>query len=395
MHALLNCSTLVKGGALQAAVSFIGTAVKRVDDVRWHFVISQNVLEELQKSGITPQSEQLSVIETSPARNNQSRKMLQLLVKSVNPDLVFTFFGPAYAEFDVPHLCGVADGWVTHGDRWAWRTTRSPVTAAKLLGTILYKAVMFKRADAWVTESVTAKKGLIRRLRIPEKAIAVVPNNCADHYLECETVAAIPPIREAIKVLCLSAYYKHKNLELIPEVAKELQRCLPNRYVQFVLTLPMESDGLRKILLKASLLGVDDCIVNVGPVPIVRGPDIYRTCHMLFLPSVLETFSANYPEAMAMGMPIVTTDLGFARDVCGDAGSYFEPMNARDAAEAIGRLCREEELWKSSVEKGKRVLRTLPTQQMKYELYKNCLYELYARSHHQAADVLANGGSTV
>lgn len=388
MHVLLNCSTLVKGGALQAAVSFIGTALARVDHIRWHFVISPNVAVELQKSGLRPQPQQMAVIDESPARSNRSRKMLQTLVKEINPDLVFTFFGPAYADFETLHLCGVADGWVTHGDQWAWRTVRSPIEAIKLLGTILYKAWMFRRADAWVTESETAKTGLVRRLGISEERIAVVPNNCADQYLHSEAIAAMPSPHETLNILCLSAYYKHKNLEIIPAVAKELQACCPNRQVKFVLTLPGESPGLKKILSQAAALGVSDRIVNVGPVPVSRGPEMYQTCQMLFLPSVLETFSANYPEAMAMGLPIITTNLRFARDVCGAAGAYFEPMNARDAALAIGRVCEDERLWTSLIAEGKRILRTLPNQAMKYELYRNCIDELYHRYGSQGRKVL-------
>lgn len=390
LHVLLNCSTLVKGGALQAAVAFIGTAVNTVDQVKWHFVTSGNVLKELHGAGVTLRSEQLSVIDESPARSHRSRKRIQSLVKEVNPDLVFTFFGPAYADFEVPHLCGVADGWVTHGGRWAWRTVRSPIESIRLLGTILYKAVMFKRADAWVTESMTAKKGLVKRLRIPEERIAVVPNNCADHYLRREAIAERPSIHERLNILCLSAYYKHKNLEIIPHVAKELQDLLPGREVRFILTLPVDSHGLRNILSRAAVLGVEDRIVNVGPVPVAQGPELYRSCQMLFLPSVLETFSANYPEAMAMGLPIVTTNLSFARDVCGEAGIYFEPMNARDAAHTIGRLCGDERLWKSMVVEGKRILRALPDQQLKYEMYRNCLYELYQRHGDQGRTILRN-----
>jgi glycosyltransferase involved in cell wall biosynthesis len=208
--------------------------------------------------------------------------------------------------------------------------------------------------------------------------------------LHREDIAEIPSIHEPVRVLCLSAYYRHKNLEIIPAVAKELQKLLPGRQVKFVLTLPVDSNGLKKIRSMAAAFGVDDGIVNVGPVPVSRGPEIYRTCHMLFLPSVLETFSANYPEAMAMGMPIVTTDLSFAREVCGDAASYFEPMNARDAAHKIGEVCEDERIWKSLVAEGKHILRTLPTQKMKYELYRNCIYELYRRGSDQGCKVLSS-----
>jgi glycosyltransferase involved in cell wall biosynthesis len=379
VHVLLNCTTLVKGGALQAAVSFIDTARNRVDGVRWHYMISRNVRDELEEAGALPEARNVSVIEQSPAKSSHSRKVVQALAKEIAPELAFTFFGPAYVQFDVPHLCGVADGWVTHADQWAWRTVRGPVDAGRLLGAILYKWMMFRKADAWVTESATAKEGLVRRLRIPENSIAIVPNNCASHYLYRSTIPKIPSSHDELRILCLSAYYRHKNLEMVPAVAKELEIVFPNRRFKFVMTLPPESEGLMRILSRAAVLGVEGRIVNVGPVPVARGPEVYRSCHILFLPSVLETFSANYPEAMAMGTPVVTTDLSFAREACAGAAAYFRPMDACDAAQAISRVWQDRELWKSLVEKGKQVLQTLPTQEMKYELYTNCLRQLHRR----------------
>jgi glycosyltransferase involved in cell wall biosynthesis len=381
LRVLLNCSTLVKGGALQAAVSFIRSAVQQGDyDIQWHYVISQNLAEELKQFDILQQLDSVSIMDISPARNKHSRKILKAFEQSIRPDAVFTFFGPAYVNFSAPHLCGVADGWVTHGDRWAWRTVQGPKDAIRLLGAILYKAFMFRKADAWVTESATAQSGLIKRLRIQKENITIVQNSCASHYLGNEVAAKLPSADVNMRILCLSAYYRHKNLEIVPLVAKELAGLLPNFRFEFVMTLPAEGDGIGKVISKAKELGVEQHILNVGQVPVSQGPDLYRSCHVLFLPSVLETFSANYPEAMAMGLPIITTNLDFAREVCSDAALYFEPMNARDAARAITQLCQNAQLWQSLVAEGKNILHALPTQERKYEMYKSCLYALHRRN---------------
>lgn len=376
---LLNCSTLVKGGALQAAVSFIRTAIDQNDAIKWHHVLSKPVYAELQQLNLLSKLEFTTVIERSPAKSYVSRRELKRLEGEVRPDVIFTLFGPAYVNFEAPHLCGVADGWVTHGDRWAWRTVQGPVDAIRMLGTILYKAFMYRRADAWVTESAIAKEGLVRRVRIKGNRVAVVPNSCASHYLSSEAIGEGPSSDGKVRILCMSAYYRHKNLEIVPDVAKEIEALLPDLQFEFVMTLPVEGEGIRVIMLKAKALGVAHRIVNVGYVPLSQGPELYRASHLLFLPSVLETFSANYPEAMAMGKPIVTTNLGFARDVCKKAALYFEPMNAKAAANAIVSLCRNAELWQSLIAEGKRALRDLPTQDMKYEMYKNCIYALHRR----------------
>lgn len=180
----------------------------------------------------------------------------------------------------------------------------------------------------------------------------------------------------------MSAFYRHKNLEIIPAVAKELEAVFPELRFEFVLTLPQEGDGIRKIMKIADALGVRDRIVNAGYIPVSQGPDLYRSCHILFLPSVLETSSANYPEAMAMGLPIVTVGLNFAESACGSAAVYFEPMNHVSAALAITRLCKSEPLWDQLVQDGKEILHTLPTSTDRYELYKKYIKALLHSKKH-------------
>ncbi len=183
MLVLLNCSTLFKGGGVQAAVSFIRTALQQKDDIKWNFVLSRRVFDELQGFDLAKELSDVSVVEVSPARNSRSRDALRRLEKEINPDVVFTFFGPAYVSFSKPHLCGVADGWVTHGGYWAWKTMRGIKDVSRSICLVAYKAYMYRKADAWVTEAMIAKKGLARRLCIAERRIGIVPNNCGEHYL--------------------------------------------------------------------------------------------------------------------------------------------------------------------------------------------------------------------
>ncbi len=187
--------------------------------------------------------------------------------------------------------------------------------------------------------------------------------------------SSLPPSGK-VKILCLSSYYTHKNLGIIPEVAAEIEKCDPSLEFEFVLTLRSDCDGLAKILSSAASAGVSARIRNVGPVPVADGPALYKQCHISFLPSLLETFSANYPEAMAMACPIVTTNLPFARDVCGDAALYYEPEDAVSAAKTIVKLLGDAETWSHLVAEGKQVLRRLPSPQQKYEQYIGCLRSL-------------------
>ena len=81
-----------------------------------------------------------------------------------------------------------------------------------------------------------------------------------------------------------------------------------------------------------------DTIINVGPIRIEEAPSLYKECDAMFLPTLLECFSASYVESMKMEKPILTSDMGFAWTVCNNAAIYFDPMDANDIAAKIIEL---------------------------------------------------------
>jgi len=110
-------------------------------------------------------------------------------------------------------------------------------------------------------------------------------------------------------------------------------------------------------------------IKNVGRVTLNEVIELYRSAHICFMPSLLETFSASYPEAMAMGRPIVASDLDFARAVCKEAAVYFRAASPAAAADAVLRLIGDQVLWDECIDNGRQVLETLPTARRKYEMF--------------------------
>ncbi len=66
--------------------------------------------------------------------------------------------------------------------------------------------------------------------------------------------------------------------------------------------------------------------------------EYYLACNALLLPTLLESFSGTYLEAMHFGRPILTSNLDFARDVCDDAALYFDPWDPVAIKDAILKL---------------------------------------------------------
>ena len=96
--------------------------------------------------------------------------------------------------------------------------------------------------------------------------------------------------------------------------------------------------------------------VFIGKVDISECPHLYQQADIMFMPTLLECFTATYPEAMRMEVPIVTTDLEFARGLCGDAACYYSALDATAAAEAIYKVATEKGYAQKLVENGKKQL---------------------------------------
>ena len=372
MNVLVNGSNLVKGGAIQVAAEFCNQLASQSLDpsVKWTVVLSPQLHEALIDRDIKLAS--YEILEESPSKSASARKRLQSIESELNPDCVFTIFGPAYVKFKRPHLCGFADGWITHAKWNAYRCLRFPIGWARMICLTFMKGYHLRHADHWVVEADCAKVGLAKRFWLPKKAISVVRNNCAAHYYAAETYAR-PIAGTPIRILTFASAYKHKNIEIIPFVAKELKQLRPELEFVFRLTIDPKAPLALKIMNSAKQLGVEQQIENLGPIPLSQGPTMYQECSICFMPSLLETFSATYPEAMAMRMPIVTTDLDFARDICGDAAIYYSPRDPSDAAKKLLSLTEQPAQYTDLVEKGKQQLTKFPTPTEKSQQYFSLL----------------------
>ena len=91
----------------------------------------------------------------------------------------------------------------------------------------------------------------------------------------------------------------------------------------------------------------------MGPLKEGELAGYFLNADALFFPSLLESFSATYLEAMHFGLPILTSDLDFARYICGDAALYFNPWNPSDIIEKICILRDNNNLRKKLVDEGR------------------------------------------
>ncbi len=93
-------------------------------------------------------------------------------------------------------------------------------------------------------------------------------------------------------------------------------------------------------------IGVRDHVQFAGALPYPRMPEAFRAADVFVLPSIAtpewqEQFGMSLIEAMACGVPAVTTMTGAIPEVVGDAGVICQPNDFVSLYEALKQLIRD------------------------------------------------------
>lgn len=217
-------------------------------------------------------------------------------------------------------------------------------------------------ATAIAVQTETVRRRLLAQYPVPADRVFIVPNAvslpaaAADSERWSELRQRFPDKK---LLLCLSRYYSHKNLEVLVEVAKLIHAA--NAPFIIIITVSGSQDPAAPNLLRnIQALGSDSAILNIGPVDMVDVPSLYRTVDGLILPTLLESFSGTFVEAMYYQIPIFTSDLDFAHDVCQDSAFYFDPLDPHDILAVVQRAFANDEDRNEHVRRGSEIVRKMP-----------------------------------
>ena len=360
MRLLINTSSVFKGGSAQVAKSFLRECCQ-FEEHAFGVVLGPGLSNAFRTEDF-PADFRFYVLTERPAQRVLSlrspSKRLREIESDFAPDVVFTTSGPSYWRPVVPHLMGFNLPHHVYPDspyfsRVLNRRGRLRWRAKSLL--IHHYTSRF--ADAWVVQTDDVNDRLRRWIRSDQ--VFTVPNTISGAYaLELQEEArgrsSSKGDKKEFRLLVLSSYYPHKNLEILNDIIVGLRKRNIDD-IRFTMTLPKPD-------FEAAISQDNRAwIQNLGPQQPEECPRLYLESDAVLLPSLLECFSANYVEAMAMRRPMITTNLGFARTVCGDAALYFEPMDGADALGKILELRHNTSLQQRLVEAGRRELRRFGT----------------------------------
>lgn len=270
-------------------------------------------------------------------------KFLDHMVNKEAVDCVFTVFGPSRWNPRCPHVSGFARPHLIYPES-PFYSQLSTIDRIKAAMTNKLVHFFFSRStNCFVSESEWVSKR-VEKCFINSKCFTITNyyNQVFDRGDEWEPLP-LPPF-EGTTLLNIGANYPHKNLKILIDVAQLLRRKHPEVRFRFVLTLAQD-----ELIIPEDL---KDYFVFVGKVKISQCPSLYKQASIMFQPSLLECFSATYPEAMRMGVPIITSNLEFARGLCKDAALYYSPLDPSSAVDQIMIIIKNKSVREKIVQNG-------------------------------------------
>lgn len=343
MRILIDNSNLYAGGGIQVATSFLYD-LKSIEDHNSYYVVqSENSAKQINKLDFDKRFQFYDLTQKHKSILNRIKK-LRAIEEQVKPNVIFTVFGPSYHKSKFPKVVGFALGQVLYPESPYFKKI-SRLSNFKVKLTSYLKSYFFKKySDVLIYESDDASKiySNITKNKIVGYTVSNTVNNV---FFNCSEWKEINVVKSKFDILYLTANYPHKNMEIIPKVIDTILEIGKLDNFRFHLSVTKEEMNFDK--------KYDQYINYLGKVEIKQVPLLYKKMDMLFMPTLLETFSTTYLEAMVSEIPIVTSNMSFARDICKDAALFSEPLSAKDYATKISLLASDDELKNSLIKKGK------------------------------------------
>lgn len=369
MKILINTSNLKIGGALQVAHSFL-YEIKENRNHEFHVVLSMALIEQINTDEYPENFKFYSYSLKPNLLKALTGKVafLSKLEKEIKPQKVFSIFAPTYWRPKTFHIAGFAKPQYIYRDSPFFKMLSLKGKIKLKINELIHFYNFNNFCDVLITETADVSTRLQKKLQ--RKKIYTVTNNfnpIFDTQNNWQKNIHLPEFN-GITLLTIASDYPHKNLKIIPEVILYLNANYPNFKFRFVLTLDLED-------IKIKNKCIFEKVIHLGKVDINQCPHLYQQSDFMFLPTLLECFSASYPEAMRMKKPILTSDLPFAHGLCGDSAVYFDPLSPVDIAEKIVALSKNKEKQNELIINGINQLKKFDTSSERAEKYLKIIEE--------------------
>lgn len=197
-------------------------------------------------------------------------------------------------------------------------------------------------ANHIITDSLASKAEIQQHLAIPEDKVSAIYLAVSEDYKQGTSHLLDMAVLQKYDlpdfyILYLGGYEIHKNITTLLLAWSYVGQALGDDYPLILAgrkptevseTYPDYDDYIRK-------LRIEEYVRWIGYVDEADKPILYRNAESFVFPSRREGFGLPVLEALACGVPVVTTTETSLPEVVGEAGFTIDPDDARSMAGAI------------------------------------------------------------
>jgi len=212
-----------------------------------------------------------------------------------------------------------------------------------------------ENASLIIAISENTKMDIMKYLHIPEEKIRTIYCGVGDEFRKIEDVRVLKSRLKGIGIgypyiLYLGTLEPRKNVERLIEAFIQLKK--GKRIDEKLVISGIQGWGYQSIFDKVASSGIEKEVIFTGFGPNEFLPFLYNGASAFVYPSFYEGFGLPVLEAMACGVPVVTSNVSSLPEVAGNATILINPYSVDELADGIWRILSDEELRNQCIKKG-------------------------------------------
>ena len=196
---------------------------------------------------------------------------------------------------------------------------------------VKWKRSALDRADKVIAISQATKTDLLKCYPELESKVSVIYHG-TDHFDTLESQHGSDIVeRDGQQQYALFVGYRrmYKNFASLLDALKETS--WPTDLLLRVVGSPFSKSEL--VALRYH--GLENKVINHGPVCDLQLAELYRNASVFVFPSLLEGFGFPLLEAQALGVPVAASDIPIFNELGGGAFNAFSPVDSESIARAV------------------------------------------------------------
>lgn len=211
-----------------------------------------------------------------------------------------------------------------------------------------------KNSKIIIAVSYSTKKDIIRLFNVRKKEIHVIYEGVSEEFKPLEG-KKLQKIREKYNlpskfILNVGTIEPRKNLVRLIKAYSLLPENLKNIYKLVI--VGKKGWYYEDIFKTVKNLNLQKKVEFTGYIPDEDLPLVYNLSEIFIYPSLYEGFGLPVLEAMACGIPVITSDVSSLPEIVGDAGILVNPRSTLQIKNAMKLLLENEKLRETLKEKG-------------------------------------------